>query len=299
MKVAETYPLEKLHRDFHVYKIPSRILRIFIEYLIHLYRLWHVKHAKEKLEEEEGFNINDIKKLFDFSMSNNNSSMYDDGDDFDRGDGMKKNKKRQNTKKKRRVTTAEVFKELDNRGKWPLMKLYSSLDENRVSALAVILSVACLTFSGGDMEKMNQAPKSEIIKQFNITISAINVHEEGHVERAAAEKFNNNNNTSHNTTDEQVISRNYVVEKDETFDFIEYLDEYDVLINPIKAIKKKKKTTNKKGKKSNTDLTDGASSESGLSTSSKSGLRSRGGTSAAMSALRKNINFANDSSSGW
>ena len=179
------------------------------------------------------------------------------------------------------------------------MKLYSSLDENRVSALAVILSVACLTFSGGDMEKMNQAPKSEIIKQFNITISAINVQEEGHVERAAAEKFNNNNNTSHNTTDEQVISRNYVVAKDETFDFIEYLDEYDVLINPIKANKKKKKTTNKKGTKSNTDLTDGASSESGLSTSSKSGLRSRGGTSAAMSALRKNINFANDSSSGW
>ena len=195
--------MEKLHRDFHVYKIPHRIVKILIELAIHLFRLCMLNTQKGNSKIKMGLILNDIKKLFDFSSP------------------TKTNDNSNSKNMKNAVTTAEVFEDIDNRGKWPLMKLYSTLTTID-SALAVILSVSCLTYKGGAMDKMNQATKIEIIDHFNTTIGAINVQDEDHSTLVAAER----------------LSTHKIYDK--AFDFINYLDNYDVLTNPIKSAKKKK-----------------------------------------------------------
>ena len=58
--------MEKVHRNFQVYKIPSGVVHTFLEHILHRYRKWHIASAKKQTLEQDGFNINDIKNMFGF-----------------------------------------------------------------------------------------------------------------------------------------------------------------------------------------------------------------------------------------
>ena len=236
--------MEKVHRNFQVYKIPSGVVHTFLEHILHRYRKWHIASAKKQTLEQDGFNINDIKNMFGFD------------DDVGRN-------------------AADVVRDVNTRAKWPIMRLYSTLNDDRVAALGVLLSVIMLTFGGSDLSKLNSMSREEMVNCFNSTTNAINMHG-----RDDTSDIDKNENGKPNE-----------IETNIHVDFIRYLDEFDVVRNPIKT-RKKKKAKSSIGPESST--------RPNTSNTCQSDTRSiTRGTSAALSSIRRKVHFAQDSSSGW
>ena len=235
--------MEKVHRNFQVYKIPSSVIHIFLDHILHHYRKWHVAYARKQTLEQDGFNINDIKNMFGFDDEGRNA--------------------------------ADVVRDVNNRAKWPIMTLYSTLNDDRVAALGVLLSVIMLTFGGSDLSKLNSMSYEEMVNYFNSTMNAINMQardDNADIDKKENEEQNN-------------------IETNIHVDFIRYLDEFDVVRNPIKT-RKKKKAKSSIGPESST--------RPNTSNTCQSDTRSiTRGTSAALSSIRRKVHFAQDSSSGW
>lgn len=240
-KLSAPTHIDKIHRSFQVYKIPSSVIHTFLERIIYRYRKWHVAYAKKQTLEQDGFNINDIKNMFGFDNSERNA--------------------------------ADVFRDVNTRGKWPMMRLYSTLNDDRMAALGVLLSVIMLTFGGSDLSKLNAIPRDDMAKYLQSTIYAIDKHGKDGIP----------------DIEEKGSEAN--IKADAHFDLIRYLDAFDVVRNPIKTRKKKKKKT-MVGPESSTRPT--------TSNTIRSDVRSNTrGTSAALSSIRRKVHFAQDSSSGW
>ncbi len=158
-------PVEKIHRYFQLYKIPHNIVHMYIHWLYRKFRRWHVHVSKHNIKSDQTFSITDIKHLF-----------FDGGDEEEEeeegealGSGMQERTETQSGNKESYVAKKE--RELAERQKWPMLRICSLLNEDRMAALAVNLGVASLVHGVEILGQMTQVEIDVVFEDMLLTLS--------------------------------------------------------------------------------------------------------------------------------
>jgi hypothetical protein len=187
--------IEKIHRDFQLYKVPTRIISAYMNWIFHKYRRWHVHVSKHNIQNTEAFSLDDIQHLF-FADDDDKDERSPSGD--------------------QESFVARKERELIERRKWPMVRLYTTLDRHCIAGLAVNLGVVCLV---SDMQIMAEMTALELENLFEDTLITLKGHQ-----RSVASTVDF---AEAHSSEPEILRKLQIKETDATFPAI--LAEFDVL----------------------------------------------------------------------